>query len=75
MNASKMNLVFFKDAQEHLARASRIIRQPRGCGTTADSRARHGRSTRIKGDGAEAEAARSGIRVGEHQVMKNLAGR
>ncbi|CAK9109444.1 unnamed protein product [Durusdinium trenchii] len=36
---------------------------------------KHGRSTRIKGDGAEAEAARSGIRVGEHQVMKNLAGR
>ncbi|CAE7440072.1 DNAH7 [Symbiodinium sp. CCMP2592] len=30
MNASKMNLVFFKDAQEHLARAARIIRQPRG---------------------------------------------
>ena len=30
---------------------------------------RHGRSTRIKGDGAEAEAARSGIRVGEHQAI------
>lgn len=30
MNPSKMNLVFFKDAQEHLARSARIIRQPRG---------------------------------------------
>eukprot|EP00928_Gymnodinium_smaydae_P068043 TRINITY_DN5109_c0_g2_i1.p1 TRINITY_DN5109_c0_g2~~TRINITY_DN5109_c0_g2_i1.p1 ORF type:complete len:2204 (+),score=637.65 TRINITY_DN5109_c0_g2_i1:114-6725(+) len=29
-NASKMNLVFFKDAQEHLARIARVIRQPRG---------------------------------------------
>eukprot|EP00929_Paragymnodinium_shiwhaense_P066427 TRINITY_DN33321_c0_g4_i1.p1 TRINITY_DN33321_c0_g4~~TRINITY_DN33321_c0_g4_i1.p1 ORF type:complete len:3770 (+),score=1255.81 TRINITY_DN33321_c0_g4_i1:195-11312(+) len=27
---SKMNLVFFKDAQNHLARVARIIRQPRG---------------------------------------------
>merc|ERR1740138_664037 len=30
MNASKMNLVFFKDAQSHLARAARVVRQPRG---------------------------------------------
>ena len=27
---SKMNLVFFKDARDHLARVARIIRQPRG---------------------------------------------
>merc|ERR1719482_1509864 len=30
VNASKMNLVFFKDARDHLARVARIIRQPRG---------------------------------------------
>jgi len=29
-NASKMNLVFFKDARDHLTRVARIIRQPRG---------------------------------------------
>jgi dynein heavy chain len=29
-NASKMNLVFFKDAQQHLCRVARVVRQPRG---------------------------------------------
>lgn len=29
-NASRMNLVFFKDAQNHCARAARVLRQPRG---------------------------------------------
>merc|ERR1719482_365845 len=27
---SKMNLVFFKDARDHLARVARVVRQPRG---------------------------------------------
>jgi dynein heavy chain len=30
MNPAKMNLVFFKDARDHLARVARVIRQPRG---------------------------------------------
>jgi len=30
VHPTKMNLVFFKDAQSHLCRAARIIRQPRG---------------------------------------------
>mmetsp|Transcript_49834 Transcript_49834/g.161193 ORF Transcript_49834/g.161193 Transcript_49834/m.161193 type:complete len:2904 (-) Transcript_49834:280-8991(-) len=30
INPSKMNLVFFKDAQNHLSRVARVIRQPRG---------------------------------------------